>query len=235
MKKDVLKTGLFSLILLVMFSCAGTDKEADLADERISELERYVDSLKSVSAEERQENWNEISTNYEAKVAQANEAISNLNEKDRVATQEKINASTAKYDKIKVTILTEDQPIDESNADMNKTRSAKSSQQLRDKLFGAGKLGADMNFNWVNKDNILSVYDRFYEAYKDNKSNFSREDYDEAKLMYEALDTRKNTVEKEGLSSEDNMKIASIKFKLAPMFKVNRIGAKSKENQEAKE
>jgi hypothetical protein len=53
--------------------------------------------------------------------------------------------------------------------------------------------------------------------------------------MYEALDSRKNTVEKEGLSSADNGDIASIKFKFAPMFKVNRIGAKSREMEEAKE
>ena len=55
------------------------------------------------------------------------------------------------------------------------------------------------------------------------------------KLLYEALDTRKNTVENEGLTSSDNMKIASIKFKFAPMLKINRIGAKSEENSEAKE
>jgi hypothetical protein len=92
-----------------------------------------------------------------------------------------------------------------------------------------------MNFSWVNKDNILSVYDAFFQSYKDNKENFTREDYDEVKLMYEALDSRKNTVEKEGLSSEDNGKIASIKFKFGPMFKMNRIGAKSRETADAKE
>jgi hypothetical protein len=40
-----------------------------------------------------------------------------------------------------------------------------------------------------------------------NKDKYSREDWDEIKLMYEALDSRKNTVEKEGLSSEDNRKL----------------------------
>ena len=106
---------------------------------------------------------------------------------------------------------------------------------MRDRLFGAGKIGNDMSFAWVNKDNILNVYDTFFQAYKDNKGDFSREDYDEIKLMYEALDNRKNTVEKEGLSAEDNGKIASIKFKFGPMFKLNRVGAKSRETSEAKE
>ena len=111
----------------------------------------------------------------------------------------------------------------------------KPNQILRDRLFGAGKIGEDMNFAWVNKNNILKTYDTFFQAYKDNKSNFSREDYDEIKLMYEALDSRKNTVEKEGLSAEDNNKIASIKFKFGPMFKINRMGAKGREAEKAKE
>jgi hypothetical protein len=41
--------------------------------------------------------------------------------------------------------------------------------------------------------------------------------------------------QKEGLTTEDNNKIASIKFKFGPMFKANRIGAKSRETAEAKE
>ena len=53
--------------------------------------------------------------------------------------------------------------------------------------------------------------------------------------MYEALDSRKNTVEKEGLSKDDNKKIAALKFKFAPMIKVNRMGAKSEEMKDAKE
>jgi hypothetical protein len=102
-------------------------------------------------------------------------------------------------------------------------------------MFGSGKIGADMSFDWVNKDNILSVYENFFESYKKNKSNFTREDYDEAKLLFEALDSRKNTVEKEGLTTKDNNKIATIKLMFSPMFKLNRVGAKSRENQEAKE
>jgi hypothetical protein len=48
----------------------------------------------------------------------------------------------------------------------------------------------------VNATNILGVYDQFVNTVKDNKDNYSREDWDEIKLMYEALDSRKNTVEK---------------------------------------
>jgi hypothetical protein len=155
-----------------------------------------------------------------------NSSISELDEESKVATQEKATAIMVEYDALKMQVETKTQ---ESKVAVNPN------QTLRDRLFGAGKIGEDMNFSWVDKNNILATYQNFFEAYKTNKGDFSREDYDEVKLMYEALDSRKNTVEKEGLSSADNGDIASIKFKFAPMFKVNRIGAKSREMEEAKE
>lgn len=226
MNKNVLKFGLLSVILLGLNSCK--NKESELADKRISELESYVDSLKTVSAEDMEANWDKIAEDFDRKSTEANDALASLDEETKTTSQVRVTTSTTKYDELKASI--------EAKATANATPANVSpSQALRDRLFGAGKIGDDMSFAWVNKDNILSVYDTFYQSYKDNKENFSREDYDEIKLMWEALDSRKNAVEKEGLSSEDNGKIASIKVKFSPMFKMNRIGAKSRENTEAKE
>jgi hypothetical protein len=230
MKKSVLKFGLFSMILLGMVSCK--NKEKELADQRISELESYVDSLKIVSADDREANWDRISQDFETKNTNANDALASLDQDSKTKSQERINASNARYDEYKVIVVTEKETTSNNVAVQAKISP---SQLLRDRLFGAGKIGNDMSFAWVNKNNILGVYDNYYESYKANKENFTREDYDEAKLLFEALDARKNTVEKEGLSSSDNMKIASIKVKLSPMFKFNRMGAKSRENSEAKE
>jgi len=224
MKKSMFKIGLFSMILLGIYSCK--NKEKELADKRIEELESFVDSIKSVSDTEREANWEKISADFDRKEMNANAALMDLDEETRLTSQAKIDASTKQYDEYNANVVSNQAVV---------AAKPNPSQMLRDRLFGAGKIGADMNFAWVNKDNILSVYDNFYNSYKDNKSDFTREDYDEIKLMYEALDSRKNTVENEGLTSSDNTKIASIKFKLAPMFKVNRMGAKSRENAEAKE
>ncbi|WP_310378879.1 hypothetical protein [Flavobacterium sp.] len=224
MKKNVFKIGLVSMILIGIVSC--NNKEKELADKRIGELESFVDSLETISASEREANWDKISEDFENKELNANDATINLDKENKLASQAKIDASTTKYNEFNLSI--------EANK-LAAIAKPSSSQLLRDRLFGAGKIGADMSFTWVNKDNILNVYDTFFQSYKDNKSDFSREDYDEIKLMYEALDSRKNTVEKEGLSASDNTKIASIKFKFAPMFKMNRIGAKSRETAAAKE
>jgi hypothetical protein len=226
MKKSVLKLGLISMVFIGMISCQ--NKEKELSDKRISELEQYVDSLKEVNAEDRQANWDKIAADFEIKATNANDALVNLKDEERNPSQVKVDAATAKYDEFKVATQTKIEAVKIASK-------PKPNQILRDRLFGAGKIGEDMNFSWVNKNNILKTYDSFFEAYKTNKGSFTREDYDEIKLMYEALDSRKNTVENEGLSSEDNNKIASIKFKFGPMFKINRMGAKSRETAEAKE
>ncbi|MES2574445.1 MAG: hypothetical protein V4572_05855 [Bacteroidota bacterium] len=221
MKRSTLLLGV-ALIALVFTSCK--DEKEEQAKKTVETYVVYVDSLGNVSTADAKTNWEAIDASYQLRVSEAETALANL--KENAKEQEDINASKAKYEALKAKIEAE-------NAAANPVLSSK--QKLRNTLFGEGKIGDDMSFSWVNKDNILSVYEAFFKSYKDNKGDFSREDYDEVKLMYEGLDSRKNTVENEGLSSDDNGKIASIKLKFAPMLKVNRIGAKSEEMSKAKE
>lgn len=222
MKKNVFTIGILA-IGLAFTSCK--DEKAAQAEKTVNNYVVYVDSLGNVAADDAKANWESIDADYQMRVSAAE---SSLSESENEALREKLAASKAKYEAMKAKYTAE--------AEAAKAGAVKTPNQLvRDRFFGEGKVGEDMNFSWVNKDNILQVYQDFYDSYKANKADFSREDFDEVKLLYEALDSRKNTVEKEGLSSEDNNKIASIKFKFAPEFKVNRIGAKARENAEAKE
>jgi ABC-type branched-subunit amino acid transport system substrate-binding protein len=107
-------------------------------------------------------------------------------------------------------------------------------QILRTNLFGEGKIGSDMQFAFVNGKNILSVYQNFVDKVADNKKKYTREDWDEIKVLYEALDTRKNEVEKD-LAGGDNMKIAGLKIRFASIIATHRGGAKVKENAASKE
>ena len=226
MKKNVLQIGILVIVLLVFASCK--DEKKAQAEKTVNNYVVYVDSLGNVPPADAKTNWKEIDAAYQIRVNEAEMSVADSKDSDEL--KEKLAASKAKYDALKAKYQSE------LDADDAKAKAPKNPNQLlRDRFFGEGKVGEDMNFSWVNKDNILKVYDEFFQSYKDNKGSFSREDYDETKLIYEALDSRKNTVEKEGLSSSDNAKIASIKFKFAPMFKINRIGAKARENEEAKE
>lgn len=228
MKAHVLNLGTFLGMIIVLVSCK--DKKQQLVENRIDKIEYFLDSLKTLDIEEMAQNWEAIDGTFQEKSKEIDSLTNQLPDEKKEVYKYRLNTATTKYFDIRTVVVKDtvviEKPVLAGSLDY---------QKLRDQLFGAGVLGEDMNFNWVNKSNILSVYQKFYDSFKINKDKYTREDFDEIKLMYEALDTRKNTVEKEGLSSEDNSKIAAIKFRFAPMFKLNRIVAKSEENQEAKE
>ncbi|WP_309640472.1 hypothetical protein [Flavobacterium sp.] len=221
MKSNSLFIGI-ALVALGMTSCK--DEKAEKAEQSVQNFVVYTDSIEAVNAKEAAQNWEGIAGIYQTRMNDAEAALEDLKDKD--AAQVRINSGKAKYETAK------------ANAEAQMATNMKSNpnpkQQLRNALFGEGKIGDDMNFSWVNKDNIHDVYQQFVHTAEDNKDNYSREDWDEVKLMYEALDSRKNTVEKEGLSGKDNLKIAGLKIKFAAMQKVNRVGAKSDEMSEAK-
>jgi hypothetical protein len=208
-----------AVIALSFTSCK--DEKQENAKKAIDSYVAYVDSVKNVKAEDLKATWKDVDAEYNRRAENAQQALADL--KDNTAETEKINETKVKYEEFKNEMTTVFAPP---------APSAK--QQLRNALFGEGKIGDDMSFSWVNAQNIHNVYQQFVHTVEDNKDSYSREDWDEIKLLYEALDSRKNTVEKEGLTAEDNRKIAGLKVKFAPMYTVNRMGAKSEENKEAK-
>jgi hypothetical protein len=213
-----------AVIALGLSSCK--DEKKTQAEKSVETYVVYVDSLGNMDSVATKENWETIQANYELKNAQAEAALADL--KDDIKAQERINASRAKYEELKGRMDAQAQ------AENNAIIADSPKQRLRNALFGEGKVGDDMNFNWVNAKNILSVYQIFVDTAQKNKDSYTREDWDEVKLMYEALDSRKNTVEKEGLTSSDNSKISGLKLKFAPMYTLNRMGAKSDEMSKAK-
>ena len=218
MKNISLLSGL-AVIALGFTSCK--DEKQEKAQKTIDSYVSYVDSIKNVKADDLKADWKDVEAEYDRRVTNAQVALADI--KDNKTDIEKINTSKVKYEEFRnemVKVLAPPAPSPK--------------QQLRNALFGEGKIGEDMSFAWVNAKNIHSVYQQFVHTVENNKDSYSREDWDEIKLMYEALDSRKNTVEKEGLTSSDNRKIAGLKVKFAPMYTLNRMGAKSKETAEAK-
>ena len=209
-----------SFIAVAFGSCA--DQKKTQAEKAVNNYVAYVDSVGNVASEDLAEKWDDVESDYIAKKIEAESALENL--EDRMELDQKLEAGSKKYEEFKANLLAEKQKMEAVNY----------KAKVRSALFVGQQIGDDMNFAWVNKDNILQTYETFVNTTSDNKDNYTREEWDEIKLLYEALDTRKNTVEKEGLSSEDNRKIAGIKLKFAPMYTVNRMGSKSEENADAK-
>lgn len=208
-------------LVTAMTSCK--DEKKELATTTVNEYAAYVDSISNVDAKEAILNWDEIEATTDYKKQEAESAVAEVS--DKTAFETKISTTANKYDAFKITVETEKQKAEATNP----------KKTLRKSLFGEVEIGDDMNFGWVNKDNIANVYDNFVTTVSNNKDSYSREDWDEIKLLYEALDAHKNTVEKNGLSGKDNTKIAGLKIKFSTMYRLNRIDAKSEENAAAKQ
>ena len=216
MKKLNLVLG--AALLAAGFTSCKHDAEMK-AEKNVDTYEAYVDSVYSLDDEEKMVNWDAIESKYQTRLAEAEASIEEL--EDKVDAQDRVNETKQKYDELKTSV--------------SEKASEESEKNLYVSYFGENGVGDDMNFAWVNKDNILSVYQNFVNTFEANRESYSRQDFDKIKAWYEALDARKNTVEKEGLSSEDNGKIASLKLKFAPKFQWERMTAKGDENEAAKE
>ena len=219
MKKGTLLLGV-AVIALAFTSCKKDEKEWQ-GDKAVDSYSVYVDSIEKVTIDEKTD-WDQIDAGYELRMNEAEASLADS--RDSIKAQERMLLAREKYEVLKAKRVV-----------AVATPAPNSKQQLRNALFGEGKIGDDMNFSWVNAANIHEVYQSFIHTAENNKDSYTREDWDEIKLMYEALDSRKNTVEKEGLSNEDNRKISGLKFKFAPMLKVNRMGEKTAEMKEAKQ
>lgn len=210
-------------VLAVGFTSCKSETETR-AEKTVESYVTYVDSLGNVQSADAKANWQSIESGYTQRTAEAETALADI--KDREAAQQRLDASRAKYEQMKAKVQAE--------IDAEKAAAAAQPSKLRVTIFGDKMIGSDMSFSWVNKDNIHTVYQQLVHTVEKNKDSYSREDWDEIKLLYEALDTRKNTVEKEGLSGEDNRAIAGLKVKFGPMLAINRMGAKATENADAK-
>jgi murein L,D-transpeptidase YcbB/YkuD len=208
-------------VAAIFTSCK--DDQRDIAQQKVDMYSTYVDSVSNVAAKEIAMNWEVVESDYQKNKNRANNAIVSVEENSEM--QESIDESTEQYEAFKLEVEAETEAIQAANSKL----------VMQQSLLGSGFTGGDMKFTWINKDNILSVYDNFVTTVETNKDSYSREDWDEIKLLYEAIDTRKNTVENEGLTSADNRKIAGLKLKFAPMYTFNRMGAKSEENAAAKQ
>jgi len=212
----------FVLIATAIAFLSCKNEKQEKAEKSLHAYAQYVDSISAIAKGQAFENWETIEKDYSKLKIEAQNSLAETNNETKLKTN--FDASTTKYEEYKNDITSEKENMEANNM---KTKKYKI-------LFGPNYVNDDMKFNWVNKDNILSVYDNFVNTVHKNKDSYSREDWDEIKLVYEALDNRKNTVEKEGLTSHDNNKIALLKLKFAPMFTIKRMEAKSDENAEAK-
>lgn len=219
------------LIAAAIVSVGFTACEAKKEAKHVEVLTTYVDSVEGVTPVYTVESWAAIDDGYRLRLTEAEAEYAALDAEAKA----KADASKAKYEALRAKY---ELKLKENEATAAATMQANSTPNfrkvLRDRLFGEGKIGDDMQFAYVTGDNIRSVYQNFVDVVADNKNKFTREDWDEINVLYEALDTRKNVVEKD-LATKDNLAIAGLKIRFASIAATHRGGTKVKENTEAKQ
>lgn len=219
---------MFTAVIITAGFTACNNSETVMAEQDAQNLVQYVDSVESAPKLYTEANWREIDNGYQEWVSKADQSA------DKLSSEEKANAeiSKAKYATIKAEY---EANLKEKEAAAKIAAAADYRIVLRNSLFGEGKIGTDMTFGFANAGNILDVYKRFVNTVDDNKKKYTREDWDEIKVLYEALDTRKNIVEKEGIKSADNLDIAKQKIRYSAIKSAQRGVSKIAENTEAKQ
>ncbi len=199
----------------------------DAGKQDVTALKTYVDSVDAATPVYSTESWTAIDNEYQARVMKTDADMAKLNDEQKAEAE----AAKAKYAALKAKY---EAKIQEEQA-AKQTQAAASDYRmvLRNALFGEGKIGKDIQFNWVTADNIKDVYQNFVDKVADNKDKYTREDWDEIKVLYEALDTRKNEVEKD-MPKGDNMKIAGLKIRFVSILDTHRPMSKVEENEKSK-
>jgi hypothetical protein len=224
------KTKLLIAAAIVSIGFTACNNENKEAKQDAAMLNMYVDSVENATPVYTVANWTAIDNGYQERASRAEKNLAALSAEEKA----KADASKAKYEalKAKYELAIKEQ---EMKAAMTPANTAPNFRKvLRDRLFGEGKIGDDMQFAFVTGANILGIYKNFVDVVADNKNTYSREDWDEINVLYEALDTRKNAVEKD-LKTADNLKIAGLKIRFASIAATHRGGTKVKENAESKQ
>jgi hypothetical protein len=203
---------MITAVLVITGFAACTDSERKAAKQDTDNLTVYVDSVENAAPVYTTANWTEIDNGYQERVLKAEKTMDKLEADDKARAE----ASKAKYAALKA-----DYEAKIKAAEASKAAASDYRVILRNRLFGEGKVGADMKFDYVTAGNIVSVYENFVNAVEARKNDLTKEDWDEVKILYDALNARKHVVDKD-LSAGDNLKITGLKIKLGTMKAVHK-------------
>jgi hypothetical protein len=183
---------------------------------QVEDFSEYVDSVSQEAADYSAAKWADVKEEYNQQVSKLDSSIDRMKNDERAEyadSKEQYAQLEAEYAKKRM---------------MSENRRA-----LEKSLMGEVMTDDNMQMSFVTADNILSYYKRFVETVEDHQNEYSREEWDQVKALYEALDNRKNEVEKD-LSSRDNNAIAKLKIKFSAIKTIKRPFAEKKADDDAK-
>src|SRR5438128_1129289 len=140
MKK--IKPMLTAIMLVSGFTACNSNNATSDEKKDVENLSHYVDSVDLANQDYTTANWSQIDNGYKERELKVEKNVAVLQEEDK----QKADASKAKYAALK------------SKYEMKLKEKDEASKKpdyrtiLRSNLFGEGKIGSDMKFQWVTAD-----------------------------------------------------------------------------------
>ncbi len=210
--KKLLAIVMFTISASIFVACSNEKK----TDPAYDDFKTYVSSHRDSVQTYYDNNWDDLQANYDEKKNKAEAKMEDWNDNMKA----EYASLQADWDSFK----------EDYQAEMKRKDDLKKTEEVMMNILPAG-ISEDMTN--VNAANILDVHTHFVTYIEDHKQTMTREQWDKIELLWEALGTRKNQLEKE-IKTSDNLKIAEQKIKFGAIKATNRPSAKMDENSEAK-
>lgn len=208
--------GMLIAVAVIAFSSTSCGDNGHKKDDDVESFKVFVTDLKAKSEEELKEDWEAIEKEY----------------------KEKVTAIDQKTDELENEIK---QDYEQLKKDYQELKAKYSIQMMKDEGDLDGNLQklyevvltneGDMDLSGVTTSNIVAVYAGFVEIVDFHKDEYTREDWDEVDILWDALNKRKNELE-DNLSNEQRMKISEDKVKYGTFKTLNKLPAKSEEKNQ---
>jgi hypothetical protein len=211
-----------ALAIVALVACNNA-KHNDLTAQ-VDNLQKWVDSVKAANVVYDSSTWVALDSKYSE--ANASLTASELKEDEKA----KLEATQKSWDEYKTTYIAKMDEAKKAAMPAEPAFNDEAKMKVAKNIFGEVTMTNTMDFSWVNASNILSTYNNFYEKFKANQATYNTDELAYIKALYEALDARKNEVEKEkAFKGSDNVKIAQTKVKFASLFAADKTEAKTED------
>ncbi len=205
--------GVLTAIAVIAFSSVSCGDNGRKNDDDVESFKVFVTDLKAKSEEEVKENWEVIEKEYNEKVT----AIDQKTEELEDEIKKEYEQLKKDYEELKTKYSTQ---MKEEDYDGNL-------QKLYEALLTNE---GDMDLSGVTASNIAAVYSSFVVIVDAQMDEYTREDWDEIEILWEALNKRKDEME-DKLSNEQKMKISEDKVKYATLNALYKLPGKSEEKK----
>jgi G3E family GTPase len=130
-------------------------EEEKMAEKSFDHYEKYMDSVNTIVEAEASANWQAIEAGYNDRMSEADMVLINM--KDQTNAEDRLERTKAKYTEFK----------NESGCKCFRTGKSKNGNSEYF-FWWIYKAGADIDFTWVNKNNILKLNSDFYNEFDKN-------------------------------------------------------------------